>query len=287
MRVEEYVGQRIQARLTELGMTHQVFGERVGEYLGKPWSRSAVSVALRGGRGYTAAELVSISLVTGLSPGQLLTPPVDVDVIELPSGRHVRRDEMVKALSSLTQAGTRPGIAQGTLDTLREIEQLAAGTQQAAARLRDVGEVLLQPVDPEAIYPLPLRPVVAAIVTSGEGVLVGRRNDGIPPWTFIAGQVDFGERPEDAAVREVKEEAGLLVTVGSAVGERVHPKTGRSMIYIAAQPAHGTSIHVGDEAELAEVRWVSLAELDELMPDAFGPVRAYLEQALSPKEPSA
>jgi hypothetical protein len=29
--------------------------------------------------------------------------------------------------------------------------------------------------------------VVAAIVISQEGVLLGRRHDGKPPWTFIAG----------------------------------------------------------------------------------------------------
>jgi 8-oxo-dGTP pyrophosphatase MutT (NUDIX family) len=53
-------------------------------------------------------------------------------------------------------------------------------------------------------------PVVAAIVTSDVGVLVGRRNDGKPPWTFIAGKIEPGESPADAAVREVKEETGLL-----------------------------------------------------------------------------
>ena len=47
------------------------------------------------------------------------------------------------------------------------------------------------------------RAVAAAIVISSEGVLIGRRNDGNPPWTFIAGEVEPGERPEDAAVREV------------------------------------------------------------------------------------
>jgi hypothetical protein len=29
--------------------------------------------------------------------------------------------------------------------------------------------------------------VVASIVTSQDGVLLGRRHDGKPPWTFIAG----------------------------------------------------------------------------------------------------
>ena len=51
--------------------------------------------------------------------------------------------------------------------------------------------------------------VATAIVTCSRGVLVGRRNDGKPPWTFIAGEVEEGETPEFAAAREVKEETGL------------------------------------------------------------------------------
>jgi 8-oxo-dGTP pyrophosphatase MutT (NUDIX family)/transcriptional regulator with XRE-family HTH domain len=120
------------------------------------------------------------------------------------------------------------------------------------------------------------QPVVAAIVTSDLGVLVGRRNDGKPPWTFIAGEVEPGERAEDAAIREVKEETGLRVTAGQIIGERVHPKTGRTMIYMAAAPTHGTDVFVGDSEELAEVRWVSLAEADELLPGMYEPVRDYL-----------
>ena len=129
------------------------------------------------------------------------------------------------------------------------------------------------------------QPVVAAIVTSGLGVLVGRRNDGKPPWTFIAGEIEPGESPADAAVREVKEETGLRVRAGEVIGERVHPKTGRRMLYLAAAPTHGTDYIVGDEEELAEVRWVSLAEADELMAGMiFEPVHEYLEHELGEAE---
>jgi 8-oxo-dGTP pyrophosphatase MutT (NUDIX family) len=133
---------------------------------------------------------------------------------------------------------------------------------------------------------IPVRqPVAAAIVTSARGVLLGRRNDGKPPWTFIAGEVEpFDNGPEPAAVREVKEETGIDVLAGRIIGERVHPRTGRTMIYIAASPTHSTRVFVGDEAELAEVRWVSLAEADELMPDIFGPVREYLARTIGKPE---
>jgi 8-oxo-dGTP pyrophosphatase MutT (NUDIX family) len=120
------------------------------------------------------------------------------------------------------------------------------------------------------------QPVAAAVVTSHLGVLAGKRNDGRPPWTFIAGEIEPGESPADAAIREVKEEAGLEVVVRSTIGRRVHPKNGRTMIYLDCIPTEGTNIHVGDEDELAEVRWLSMAEADELLPGMFEPVRDHL-----------
>ena len=53
------------------------------------------------------------------------------------------------------------------------------------------------------------------------------------------------------------------------------------MVYLAAQPTHGTKAFVGDEQELAEVRWVDLDQADELMGGAmFEPVHSYLEKTL-------
>lgn len=126
------------------------------------------------------------------------------------------------------------------------------------------------------------RPVAAAIVVSPLGVLVGRRNDGKPPWTFIAGEVEPGETAPFAAVREVKEETGLEVRDTGEIGQRVHPATGRTMIYIAAVPVRPNhlDVFVGDPQELAEVRWLTLAEADELLPGIFEPVRAYLAQTI-------
>lgn len=124
-------------------------------------------------------------------------------------------------------------------------------------------------------------PVVAAIVTSDMGVLAGRRHDGKPPWTFIAGEVEPGESIADAAVREVKEESGMTVLAAEReIGRRVHPKTGRTMIYLACAPTGRTEVFVGDPEELAEVRWLSLAEVDELMPGMFEPVHKHLRETL-------
>lgn len=125
-------------------------------------------------------------------------------------------------------------------------------------------------------------PVVAAIVTSDRGVLIGRRHDGKPPWTFIAGEVEPGESPADAATREVKEETGLMVRAEQEIGSRVHPATGRTMIYLACHPTGSTDAFVGDDYELAEVRWVRLEEANDLLPGLYEPVREYLERKLGP-----
>lgn len=127
------------------------------------------------------------------------------------------------------------------------------------------------------------QPVVAAIVTSHLGVLAGRRNDKVPPWTFIAGEVEPGESATDAAVREVKEETGLEVIAGQhEIGRRVHPATKRTMIYLACTPVSDPErVHVGDPDELAEVRWLNLREVDELLKGLYKPVREHLARVIS------
>jgi NADH pyrophosphatase NudC (nudix superfamily) len=130
---------------------------------------------------------------------------------------------------------------------------------------------------------IPNRPaVITAIVTSDRGVLVGQRHDGKPPWTFIAGEQEPGESPEDTIIREVKEETRPEIIPGRVLGERVHPKTDRPMIYLSARPATGSlEVTVGDPDELSEVRWANLAEAVELLLGMFEPVREHLDEAIS------
>ena len=124
--------------------------------------------------------------------------------------------------------------------------------------------------------------MVAAIVTSHLGVLVGRRNDGKPPWTFIAGKIEPGENLREAAVREVAEETGLRVRVATGeIGRRVHPATGRLLIYVACTTTGDAEVRVTAPDELAEVRWISLREADELLAGMFEPVREHLGRVIS------
>ena len=143
---------------------------------------------------------------------------------------------------------------------------------QIVARAREKGDPVTEPTT------LPEQPHVAlAIITSGRGVLVARRRDGIPPWTFLGGEIRVGESSGDALRRRVQAEAGLRVTGVHFVGRRIHPKTSRVMVYRHVEVAEGEPV-LGDPDDLTEVRWVSVDETRDLMPDMYGPVRMYLDE---------
>jgi 8-oxo-dGTP diphosphatase len=118
--------------------------------------------------------------------------------------------------------------------------------------------------------------VAVAVITSPLGVLMARRRDGNPPLTFPGGAVEPGETPMQAAIRETLEETGLAVRAVRVLGERVHPTTGRHIVYIAAIPTAGAEVRIADTDALADVQWLRPDTVMELLPDLFEPVVAYL-----------
>ena len=62
-------------------------------------------------------------------------------------------------------------------------------------------------------------PIVIAVVFDEKGrVLLGKRHQPEIPeihgkWNLLGGRIEFGETPEEALIREVKEESGLTVKV--------------------------------------------------------------------------
>ena len=144
--------------------------------------------------------------------------------------------------------------------------------RQLLARGREHKE---NPVTEPATLPEQLH-IALAIITYGKQVLIAKRKDGIPPWTFPGGDIAPGESPADALRRRVLAEAGLPVTSVRLIGRRIHPMTSRVMVYSHVETGGGEP-RLGDPDDLSEVRWASIDETRTLMPDMYGVVRQYLD----------
>jgi 8-oxo-dGTP diphosphatase len=132
-----------------------------------------------------------------------------------------------------------------------------------------------------------VQPTIAAAVIAHDGkvLLVKRRvKEGSLSWQFPAGAVEEGETASQAAVREAHEETGLTVSDSKVLGERVHPNTGRTMVYVACDLVEGEA-RVGDEEELSEYAWATAADLKDYVPYGFyAPVQEHLNNALENHE---
>ncbi len=143
MRVEEIVGGNIRARREGQEMTQEQLGQRLGELLGHPWSRQAVSIAERGGRGFTAAELIAIAHALGTSVARIFTPARDADGADLPGGIRLSRDELLAA--ALPQLGNAHLFDEmrDMLSALSQTLRIAVqGSALAAERIESLDKLL-------------------------------------------------------------------------------------------------------------------------------------------------
>lgn len=121
----------------------------------------------------------------------------------------------------------------------------------------------------EALSDEELAIAAAVIVQDGKLLLVQRRvSEGSLSWQFPAGAVEPGETFGQAAVRETAEEAGLVVEAVKMLGERVHPKTGRLVGYVACDVVSGEA-YVADTEELVGLVWATPDQFDDYVPYGF------------------
>jgi NADH pyrophosphatase NudC (nudix superfamily) len=70
------------------------------------------------------------------------------------------------------------------------------------------------------------------------------------------------------------------VYASGEIGRRSHPTTCRTIIYIACSATAETEPAAAAAREVAEARWVTLHELNQLMPDLYEPAREHLTAIL-------
>jgi len=140
----------------------------------------------------------------------------------------------------------------------------------------------LRPVCPACGFVQFANPRVAAVVfvTDGDRVLLVKR--GVPPeqgrWALAAGFVEFGEPPEAAALREMKEETGLDIVIERMLGLSFNAADKVIVILYQGRFVGGT-LAGGDDVE--EARWFSRDELPELAFESTrNAVRDWLEGRL-------
>ena len=122
---------------------------------------------------------------------------------------------------------------------------------------------------------------VGAIIfdEAGRLLLIKRGHDpGAGLWSVPGGRIEPGETDEQAVVREVAEETGLLVTCGPLIGAVQRPGLPGYVLEIRDYGAtvSGGTLVAGDDA--ADARWTSRAQLAAL--DAAGQLTDGLLEAL-------
>jgi len=134
-------------------------------------------------------------------------------------------------------------------------------------------------------------PGASAVVVNSDGhLLLGRRSDTFQ-WALISGILEPGEQPADAIVREVLEEAGILIRVEAVTSlgtdEPVLYQNGDWAQYVnitfLCSVAHG-EIFVADD-ENVEIGWFAPDALpDDLMPTSRTRIERSLEFLIHPGE---
>lgn len=118
-------------------------------------------------------------------------------------------------------------------------------------------------------------PIVVAVIKDISGkLLIAKRNDpsligGHNKWELVGGKVEFGEDPEIAIIREVKEETGLEVRVVRLlpkVYSRIWKKGDEQhQVFLLAYECEivGGQLHENEfDHKISELRFIEAKEID-------------------------
>jgi 8-oxo-dGTP diphosphatase len=82
--------------------------------------------------------------------------------------------------------------------------------------------------------------LVCALFPDGPRILLVHPSGGYnrrAPWSIPKGELEPGERPEDCAIRETREETGLECRIAAPLGETTYKKSRKRIVAFLAEPA--------------------------------------------------
>jgi len=113
--------------------------------------------------------------------------------------------------------------------------------------------------------PIPTWCFAVVVVRKGDRFLLVHERKHGQLWYLPAGRVEPGERFEDAAVRETREEAGIDVRLTGIVRIQHTPRGdgARQRVIFLAEPVGDQEPKSRADEESLEARWVPLQELQQ------------------------
>ncbi len=132
-----------------------------------------------------------------------------------------------------------------------------------ATTVGQAGWVRVDPQTGRELYPRTDPAVIVAVLDDDDRILLGSNVEwGASRFSLLAGFVEPGESLEAAVVREIFEEAGVVVTDPEYRGSQPWPFPASLMLGFEARIAPGTSTEPRpDGTELRELRWFTREEL--------------------------
>ncbi len=138
------------------------------------------------------------------------------------------------------------------------------------------------------ITTLPIEQKAGALIyaRNGDELYFALVHDIFGYWTLSKGGVEEGETPEQAAVREIKEETNLDIQVVDKIGESEyvanHPTKGKirkHVIFFLGESSYVPVTLKNDSGGLDDVRWFTVAEVAGLK--MYDDVTGYMATAIS------
>lgn len=123
-----------------------------------------------------------------------------------------------------------------------------------------------------------IRPLAVAVVRNGNKVLAMKAFDHHKKRTFYrlpGGGIEFGEKAEDAVIREWQEELGVTINVTAYLGveENIFTYEGQQgheiVFFFAAELPHAGDYGRELGGETSEIVWVEVNEDNAVYPEGF------------------